>query len=88
MSSREYEDRKFQEVFEQTRADLQARWPRLDATAVAELRGTLETQYVASGNDWVGRGRLNDIVQQATIAAMESTLADWEKKLGLEGRPD
>jgi hypothetical protein len=32
------------------------------------------------GSDWVGRGALQDVVMQATIAAYEHVIAQWEKE--------
>lgn len=53
---------------------------RTDRTFDAhEIKKLLETAYVNLGNDWVGRGSLYDTVQEATIAAYESVLAELQK---------
>lgn len=42
-----------------------------------ELEGVLRSLYVDQGNDWVGRGEIRDIINEATICACELVLAEW-----------
>jgi hypothetical protein len=48
---------------------------------IGDLERLLDTAYTRAGNDWVGRGAVADIVNAATIAAYEHTLAEWRKEL-------
>jgi hypothetical protein len=41
-----------------------------------EVERMLEAAYVDQGNDWLGRGALQDTTQAATIAAYEHVLAE------------
>lgn len=69
----------FDNTFEETRAHLLGR--RLQGQfGVEELQSLLESTYVNQGLDWVGRGELFRIRQEATIAAMELTLAEWQQE--------
>lgn len=43
-----------------------------------ELRGLLESACIRRGNDWTGRGPAAEVVEEATIAAYEQVLAEWQ----------
>jgi hypothetical protein len=43
-----------------------------------QLRGLLESAYVNQGNDFAGRGEAMNITIDATVAAYECFLADWQ----------
>lgn len=45
-----------------------------------ECKKMLHTEYINDGNDFIGRGTLQDIVQDATIAAYEAFIAEWESE--------
>lgn len=45
------------------------------------LRNQLEWEYVASGVNWVGKGEVWQVTQDATIAAYEAFLAAWEEEV-------
>ena len=78
MSIRDWEKRKYREVFEQTCHQLEARRASDPTFTLQFLEGLLETAYVDLGNDWLGRGAVGDITQSATIAAYEHFLAEWK----------
>ncbi len=45
-----------------------------------EMKRLLETEYVNQGNDWVGRGSLFDVVEEATLAAYELFYSRWSQE--------
>lgn len=66
------------EVFEATCEQVRLRRQREPGFSPEDLRGLLETEYVALGNNWVGRGEVDEVTRNATIAAYEHLLAQWQ----------
>lgn len=42
------------------------------------LRELIDTQYIAQGNNWEGRGAMKDAEYRAMIAAYEVILENWD----------
>jgi hypothetical protein len=77
VSSPEWRDRAYHDAFERTLTGLGAR-RRVDPSfTVEDAEGVLRNLYVQEGNDWIGRGLLQDAVLEATIAAYEHYIAEW-----------
>ena len=74
----EWEEQKYEEVFESTLKDLKHQ-NKVGILDISELKNKLKSSYVKQENDWVGRGRVAEIVDAATIAAYELFLAEWNK---------
>jgi hypothetical protein len=73
----DWKERKFDEVYRACLAGLE-RQRRTDPSFTAETaRGVLEHLYIQEGNDWTGRGEVQDIQIEASISAYERFLADW-----------
>ncbi len=69
---------KYDETYSEIIVSLQ-RHRTEDATFTLEdARGVLKHLYVNDGNNWVGRGELQDIVVRATIDAYEHFIGVWE----------
>ena len=47
---------------------------------IDDLEKLLQAEYVQQGNDWVGRGELATLNQNARIAAYETLLAEWREE--------
>jgi hypothetical protein len=45
-----------------------------------EAKRILQQLYVQDGNDWLGRGELQDAILHAQIAAHETFIHEWEKE--------
>ncbi len=73
-------EKHYKEVFDATFAQLTLR-RRLKQLSLEECRKLLETEYINQGNDWVGRGSLQEIVSSATIAAYEVFIVNWEQEI-------
>jgi hypothetical protein len=81
MNSENMRERHYQETYDATIAQLTIR-RRLDQNfTIDECQKHLQTEYINQGNDWVGRGSLQHIVQEATIAAYEAFIAEWRSEM-------
>jgi hypothetical protein len=76
-ASTDWRDEKYTEVYNETITSLERR-RSLGNLTLAELEGVLTALYVQDGNDWTGRGALQDTVLGATIAAHEHFLVEWK----------
>ncbi len=79
--STQWIDEKYQEVFEDELTGLQRRRERDPSCTVADLEGVLKNLYIMDGNDWIGRGQVQDTTLSATIAAYEHFIAEWKKEI-------
>jgi hypothetical protein len=77
----ELQERKYIQVFEDICHFVAQQKHANPHFGIADLERLLDTAYTRTGNDWVGRGAVADIVNAATIAAYEHTLAEWRKEL-------
>lgn len=82
MPATDWRDVKYDEVFSDTLAGLERRRHHDAAFVVSDAEGVLRDLYVQDGNDWGGRGEVQDIILAATIAAYECFIAAWKA-----GRP-
>ena len=80
MSIRDWEQRKYRRVFEETCMQLETRRATDPTFTIEFTEGLLKTAYIDHGNDWVGRGAVGNIAQTATIAAYEHVLAEWRSQ--------
>lgn len=83
MSSTDWIRSKYDETFTQTFSSLERRRAEDPGFTVGDARGVLKHLYVNDGNDWIGRGELQDAVMQATIDAYEAFINAWDG----QGRP-
>lgn len=67
----------YRNVYEQTFEHLMAR--RDSGVSAEAIRNQLEAEYVAAGINWVGKGEVWHVTQEATIAAYEAFLASWDR---------
>ncbi|HOX31903.1 MAG TPA: hypothetical protein PLB91_06195 [Spirochaetales bacterium] len=79
MESVDWRDEKYREVYELTLTGLERRRSVDPGFSRADAEGTLRHLYIQDGNDWVGRGPLQDIIVAATIAAHEHFIAEWKE---------
>ena len=79
--STEWIDEKYREVFEDELTGLERRRERDPSCTVSDLEGILKNLYIMDGNDWIGRGQVQDTTLSATIAAYEHFIAEWKKEL-------
>ncbi len=81
MSTTEWRDKTYADTLENTYANLERRKAIDPSFSLEEVRGVLKHLYVQDGNDWLGRGELQDAILHAQIAAHESFIHAWEKSL-------
>jgi hypothetical protein len=77
----ELQERKYIQVFEDACHFVARQRYANPNFSIIDLERLLDAAYTRAGNDWVGRGTVADIVNAATIAAYEHTLAEWRKEL-------
>jgi len=73
---------KYDETYAETLRSLERRRVEDPAFTLEDARGILNHLYVNDGNNWVGRGELQDIILRAIIAAHESFIVSWESGQG------
>ncbi|MDR2194078.1 MAG: hypothetical protein LBP19_06380 [Treponema sp.] len=75
----DWRELKYEEAFEQEVRGLERR--RIStACTLEEIESLLESLYKLDGDNWLGRGEVQDIVMSATIAAYEHFLAEWRRE--------
>jgi hypothetical protein len=80
MDTVDWRDLKYDETFEQEVRGLERRRANTLCT-VADVEALLEHLYKLDGDNWVGRGEVQDIIMAATIAAYEHFIAEWKSAL-------
>jgi hypothetical protein len=80
-ASIDWRDEKYTEVYDETLDSLERRRSLNRGFTIIELEGILTALYVQDGNDWSGRGALQDTILKATIAAHEHFLVEWKTKI-------
>jgi hypothetical protein len=46
---------------------------------IEDIESLLKSLYKLDGDDWLGRGEVQDIVMSATLAAYEHFIAEWKR---------
>jgi hypothetical protein len=73
-SSEDWKEVTYREALERELRGLERRLESDPHCTVEELKGTLRHLYVMLGSDWGGRGELQNICLEATIAAHEEII--------------
>jgi hypothetical protein len=71
---------KYDETYAETLGSLKRRRVEDSAFTLEDARRMLENMYVNDGNNWVGRGELQDIILRAIIDAHEGFIEAWESE--------
>ena len=77
-SSNTWWDIKYTETFEAELRGLERRRAADPNCTIADIEGILRNLYIRDGDDWGGRGSVQDAVMAATIAAYEHFIACWQ----------
>ena len=77
----EWKDIKYRETFDDETRGLERRREYDKALKIEDLEGTLKNLYIIEGADNEGRGRLQDIIITARIAAYERYISLWKKEI-------
>ncbi len=62
---------------------LRHKYPVATQEAIDELSGLLNHYYIFEGNDWIGRGAVQDTAIAATIHALEDFKRELEKQFNI-----
>lgn len=76
----QWQEQKYQTVFDDVCAFIDDQRQTNPDFTRAYLEAMLEQAYKRDGNDWEGRGLAYQITLSATIAAYEQRLADWRNE--------
>lgn len=74
----DYRKRLFESTFDNVYNEMIRRKENDSQFTKEQFEGVLQGLYVDQGNDWGGRGEIRDIVNEATIAACEVVMCEWE----------
>lgn len=81
MSVTDWREAKYEEVYAATLAGLERRKGIDPAFSLSDAEGTLAHLYIQEGNDWGGRGPLQDAIISAEIAAHEHFIEAWKASI-------
>ncbi len=84
--SSQWQQQKYDDVFESIRRYVHRRKADDPDFTIDVLKRLLETQYINEGDDWAGRGSVQNITHAATVAAYEASLVEWQEELKRQGR--
>ena len=82
--STDWEDKKYQEVFDDETRLLVRRRTADESCSIDDIQGILDSLYVLDGNNATGRSCVQQIALSATIAAYEAFIHQWQKELTLK----
>ena len=77
-SSVDWKAVKYEEAFKEELRGLERRRELDPRFTIVELEGVLHHLYIKEGQNWDGRGDVQDISIAATIAAYECFIAQWK----------
>jgi hypothetical protein len=80
MAIMEWRDHTYNDTYDNLLANLAERRRREPAFSLDEARNVLKHLYIQQGNDWLGRGELQETILNAQVAAYEAFVASWEKE--------
>jgi hypothetical protein len=69
---------KYRETFEAELRGLERRRAADPSCKIEDIEGTLKNLYIMEGQDWLGRGEVQDIALSAAIAAHERFIDEWK----------
>jgi hypothetical protein len=78
---RDWRDVLYERVMEEETRGLLFRSKHDAIFTIADLKGLLDSLYRTQGDDWLGRGEVGSITIDATIAAYEKFIAQWNRLL-------
>lgn len=76
----EWIDEKYRQIYEEELRGLERRRAHDPLFTAEDARGILKNLYIMEGNDWTGRGQLQDASLSGTINAYEHFIAEWQKE--------
>ena len=79
LASVDWEEKKYQEVFDDETRLLVRRRAADARCTIEDVQGILDSLYVLDGNNAEGRSSVQQIALSATIAAYEAFIHQWKK---------
>lgn len=74
----EFEKQKYNDVFNKVYKSMKESVEKDREYGINEVKSLLESLYKCGGHDWLGRGKVYEITNSATIAACEAILSELE----------
>ncbi|WP_425446341.1 hypothetical protein [Dethiothermospora halolimnae] len=78
----EFKKEKYNTTFDNVYSNLNYQRNNDPKYTIEKLEALLESLYTSQGNDWIGKGEIKEVTNNATIAACEQVLAEWKEDLG------
>jgi len=82
LSTTAWKETSYDETYTETLRSLQRRQFDDPTFTLDDAKGQLKHLYINDGNNWVGRGELQDIIVQAMIDAYERYISERESASG------
>jgi hypothetical protein len=79
-ASADWQEKTYREALENELRGLRRRLEADPHCGAADLEGTLKHLYVMEGQDWAGRGEVQNLSLAASIAAYEEIIAELRAK--------
>lgn len=81
MSNESWLEELYSKNYNDMQKSLESRFAQPSSTALEEISGLLNHYYVYQGNNWEGRGPVQDVCIEATIDALQDFKALMEQRL-------
>ena len=78
----DWREKRYDELLEDCLRGIRRRREQDPSLSVEDLEGILAGFYIMDGADWGGRGEVQDLSLQTTIAAYERAIAEWRAEKG------
>lgn len=82
MALTDWEEKQFDKIFDQTIHHIKRLKEHDPSFSLENLKSMLEAASIHQGNDWAGRGAVGHVSSEATIAAYQQLIAQWEREEG------
>lgn len=73
----DYMQKTYDETFDTVYTNITQRKENDSNFTKQSLKELLDSLYVHQGNNWAGRSEIKELINDATIAACETVLFDW-----------
>jgi len=73
-------EKQYDLTYDDVVADIEMRLQQNPDFTIESVKGLLKSAYISLGNDWIGKGELQNTIEEATVAAYEYILIKFQKE--------